>query len=438
MKRSSSIGIEKVNLDQLKKSITVDLDQVVLNELITGEIDNFCLQLGIIVAQKYLEAEAERLAGMKYKRDDGKEPYHWGSQKGSIRVAGAKVAIDKPRVRRRDENGMEREVPLHTYDVFNRKESLNKPILNRLLSGVSGRNFARTVESVGDTIGLSKSTYSRKASEAAQLAVNELYARDIGALNLVALLIDGTKEGGFDNIVAVGVSEDGHKHMLGIEQGSSENATVCKTLLQDMVDRGLDPGTTYLFILDGSKALKRAVEEIFGERAVIQRCTVHKLRNILDHLPEFHHERIKMKLKAAWSMTDYDEALKALKNIHKQLGAINASAAKSLAEAMEETLTLHKLRLPPQLRRSLGTTNIIESWFSTAKAHCQRVKRWKGSTQVRRWLILGILEAERRSNKIDGYKYLKSLRPSLIEYVAKKRQSELRARKYNNRKTSVA
>lgn len=438
MKRSSSISVGNVNLDQLIKSISVDFDQLALDELVGGEIKNFCLQLGIIVAQKFLEAEAKELAGDKYNRDDGKEPFHWGSQKGSIRVGGAKVKIKKPRVRRRDESGTESEVPLETYEAFNRKESLNKPILNRLLSGVSGRDFARTVESVGDTIGLSKSTYSRKASEAAQIAVEELYARDIGGLHLVALLIDGTKEGGFDNIVAVGVSEDGRKHMLGIEQGSSENATVCKTLLQDLVDRGLDPGTTYLFILDGSKALRRAVEEIFGNRAVIQRCIVHKLRNILDHLPELHHDRIRTKLKAAWSMNDSDEALQALKDVHKQLAAINASAAKSLAEGMEETLTLHRLRLPTQLRRSFATTNIIESWFSTAKTHSRRVKRWKGTAQVRRWLILGMLEAERRSHKIDGFKYLKTLRPSLIEYVAKKRKMELTARGHKKRNRSVA
>lgn len=438
MKRSSSISVGAVNLDQLKRSIRVDLDQLALDEIMKGELDNFCLLLGLIVAQSYMEAEAEQIAGKRYERGDGKEAALWGSQPGSIKVGGVKVPVDKPRVRRREPNGGTSEVRLQTYEAFNGKEALNKPILNRLLSGVSSRDFERTVETVGDAIGLSKSTYSRKASKAAQMAVDELYERDIAALNLVAILIDGTKQGGFDNIAAVGISENGRKYMLGIEQGSSENATVCKTLLQDLVDRGLDAEGTYLFVLDGSKALRRAVQEVFGERAVIQRCIVHKLRNVLDHLPDAHHDRIKVKLKAAWAMTDHSEALSALKDVHTLLTGINASAAKSLEEGMEDTITMQKLKVPDQLRRSLATTNIIESWFSKAKTHCKRVKRWKNSKQVRRWLILGILDAERRSNKVDGYRFLKSLKLSLVEYIKKQKGTRRTTKCSTSRKRSAA
>jgi transposase-like protein len=243
--------------------------------------------------------------------------------------------------------------------------------------------------------------------------VKEFEERNLSKLGIQAILIDGTREGEELNIVAVGIAEDGTKHFLGLEQGATENSAVCIHLLQDLIDRGLDPVGEYLFILDGSKALKKAVKSVFGKNALIQRCIEHKIRNIMDHLPKRHQGRIRRQLRAAWSMNEHKDAKEALTQICQTLKSINETAEESLQEALEDTLTLHKLKAPKQLRDSLQTTNIIESWNYIAKDHTKQVKNWKNANHVKRWLTVGMLEAERRSHKLKGFAHLKQLKENM-------------------------
>jgi putative transposase len=422
MKKSSGKQTHNVNLEKLRSSIKLDLKQLDLGQLIRGEIQNFCFQLGLGLAEQFIQAEVEQLVGPKYSREKENEIFRWGCQPGSILLGAQKAPISKPRVRQRLEDGSSEEISLESYSAFNNPEAISQAVLNRLLSGVSSRDFSRTVEQVSNAAGLSKSTFSRKAIKATAEMAKKFEEKNLAELQIQVILIDGTNEGQQLNIVAVGIAEDGTKHLLGIEQGATENATVCTHLLQDLIDRGLDPDGEYLFLLDGSKALKKAVKLVFGQNSLIQRCLEHKIRNILDYLPEQHKSRIRSRLRAAWSMNSYKDAKAALKKICTTLRSINETAEESLLEALEDTLTLHKLETPKQLRRSLQTTNIIESWNSVAKNFTQQVKKWKNADHVKRWLTAGMLEAERRSHKIEGFAHLKQLKENMHNLITKPTQ----------------
>jgi transposase-like protein len=436
MKKSSTIRTTNVNLEELKASMKIDLKRVDLSQLISGEVQSFCHRLGLLVVEQFMQAEVEELLGAKYSRERQTESYRWGSQAGSIVVGAQRAPISKPRVRRGLEDGGSEEIALESYAAFNKPEAMNKAVLNRLLSGVSSRDFSRTVEQVSDAAGLSKSTFSRKAIKATTEMAKKFEERNLAQLVIQVILIDGTNEGEQLNIVAVGIAEDGTKHLLGIEQGATENATVCTHLLQDLIDRGLDPAGEYLFLLDGSKALKKAVKQVFGHNSLIQRCLEHKIRNILDYLPEQHKSRIRKKLRAAWSMNIYKDAMAALKKICVILRNINETAEESLLEALEDTLTLHKLETPKQLRRSLQTTNVIESWNSVAKNFTKQVKKWKNADHVKRWLIAGMLEAERRSHKVEGSAYLKQLKVNMHNLITNPNQiSNTKITKTNSKKS---
>ena len=422
MKKSSGKLTKNVNLEKLKSSIKLDLKQLDLGQLIRGEIQNFCLQLGLGLAEQFIQAEVEQLLGPKYSREREDETYRWGSQPGSIILGAQKAPISKPRVRKRLEDGSSEEIALESYSAFNNPEAMSQAVLSRLLSGVSSRDFSRTVEQVSDAAGLSKSTFSRKAIKATAEMVKRFEEKNLSELGIQIILIDGTNEGEQLNIVAVGIAADGTKHLLGIEQGATENSTVCIHLLQDLIEKGLDPAGEYLFLLDGSKALKKAVKSIFGQNTLIQRCLEHKIRNILDFLPEQYKLRIKKRLRAAWAMNNYKDAKTALTKICKTLKSINETAEESLLEALEDTLTLHKLEIPKQLRLSLQTTNIIESWNSVAKDFTDQVKKWKNADHVKRWLTVGMLEAQRRSHRIKGFAHLKQLKENMHTLITKPTQ----------------
>ncbi len=221
-------------------------------------------------------------------------------------------------------------------------------------------------------------------------------------------------------IVALGIGCDGCKTVLGLREGATENATVVGALLSDLVERGLGFSTPRLYILDGAKALHAAVRRHAGEAAFVQRCQVHEKRNVLDHLPDEHKPAVKRKLQAAYAMADYDEAKRALERLHRELMDLNPSAARSLGEGLEETLTVHKLRVPDQLRRSLASTNVIESAFSVVETVCRNVKRWRDGDQIERWVGSGLLVAERQFRKVIGYRQIPILLSSMANAVSKK------------------
>ena len=417
MKKSSNKKSKNVNLERLRSSIKLDFKRVDLNHIVKCQMENFGLQLGLIVIEQFMQAEVEQLIGPRYSRERDGNISRWGSQSGSVVLGAQKTSVAKPRARKQLEDGSSEEVQLESYAAFNNPESLSQSVLNRMVSGVSGRNFEQTVEKVSESSGLSKSTYSRKAIKATAAMAKEFENRNLKELGIQVILIDGTREGENMNIVAVGIAEDGTKHFLGIVQGATEHSAVCIHLLQDLIDRGLDPDGEYLFILDGSKALKKAVKAVFGKNTLIQRCLEHKIRNIMDYLPKCHQGRIRRQLRAAWSMNDHKDAKESLTKICKTLKNINETAEESLLEALEDTLTLHKLQAPKQLRDSLQTTNIIESWNSIAKDHTKQVKKWKDAEHVKRWLTVGMLEAERRSHNLKGFAHLKQLKENMHKLI---------------------
>jgi transposase-like protein len=289
-----------------------------------------------------------------------------------------------------------------------------------MMRGLSTRNYGAVVKEFSDAYGMEKSAVSENFIEASREKVKQLMERPLGELRLCAVLIDGTPFKDRQMIVALGIGCDGRKTVLGLREGATENATVVGELLSDLLARGLDFSTPRLYILDGGKALHAAVRRHAGEAAFIQRCQVHKKRNVLDHLPEEHKAGVCRKLQNAYAMKEYEPARRALAQLHRELMDLNPSAARSLEEGMEETLTVHKLGVPDQLRRTLACTNVIESAFSIVETVCRNVKRWRDGDQVERWVGSGLLVAERQFRKVIGYRQIPMLLSSMANAVSKK------------------
>jgi transposase-like protein len=289
-----------------------------------------------------------------------------------------------------------------------------------MMRGLSTRNYGAVVKDFQSAYGIEKSAVSENFIEASREKVKQLMERPLGELRLCAVLIDGTPFKDRQMIVALGIGCDGRKTVLGIREGATENTAVVSSLLSELVQRGLDFSTPRLYILDGGKALHAAVRRHAGEAAFIQRCQLHKKRNVVDHLPDEHKADVKKKLQNAYSMADYADAKRALDRLHRELMDLNPSAARSLEEGMEETLTVHKLRVPNQLRRTLSCTNVIESAFSIVETVCRNVKRWRTGDQIERWVGSGLLVAERQFRKVIGHRQIPLLLSSMANAVSKK------------------
>ncbi len=328
-----------------------------------------------------------------------------GSQPGFVHWNGRKVGFPNLRVR---SFGNE-EVRLPSYAKFQEDGTQGRVALRDMMRGVSTRDYGEGVEGFLRGYGATRSSVSRQFMRASEAKLRELMERDLSKLDLVALFIDGIGFAGYLQVVAMGVDAKGRKHALGLWQGATENLTVCQALLNDLVRRGLDPAKQCLFILDGGKGLRAAVQRIFGKRGEVQRCHEHKKRNVLELLPKHLQGEFRRKLSAAYGMTEYAEAKKALLACLRELEKINPSAAASLREGMEDTLTLHRLKVPSALRKSLSTTNPIESPFAYVRQKTCRVKRWRGGDQVQRWAAAAILKAERTWKKVRGHKLMPDL-----------------------------
>jgi transposase-like protein len=369
-------------------------------ERLTGEA-------GLQILRAILEEEVTRRVGPPHRPDPAVSCVRWGKQPGYVVFGGQKIPRERPRVRKREGE----EVALESYGQLQQDGRMQRAVRERM--GLSTRNYRRAVESVLDGYGIEKSSVSRQfvAASAEQLRV--LCERRLEKLKLVALLIDGIHFGGQVLVVALGVDESGVKHILGLWQGATENTTVVKALLEDLVSRGLNTKRRYLVVIDGAKALQAGVERVFGQQAEVQRCQIHKRRNVKDHLPENCQEDYDRRIRNAYAMTNYADAKEALEKIVRQLEGINPSAARSLAEGLEETLTVHRLGVDELLRRSLSTTNAIESCLSTVQRVARNVKRWQEGNQSLRWTATGLLEAEMRFNRIKGYREIGILNRSL-------------------------
>ena len=306
--------------------------------------------------------------------------------------------------------------------MFHRGEPLTETVWEKLMLGLSTRKYGQAVREFTEAYGLEKSAVSEHFIEASRAKLQEMMERPLDKMRLCAVLIDATPFAGQQMVAALGIGEDGRKTILGIRQGATENATVIGELLGDLVERGLDFTEPRLYILDGGKALTAAVKKHAGESAAIQRCQVHKRRNVLDHLTDEQKPGVARKLNAAYALEDYAEAKQALNLLHRELMDLNPSAARSLGEGMEETLTVHRLHLPMQLRKTMASTNVIESAFSIVEQVCRNVKRWHGGDQRERWVGSGLLVAEKQFRRVQGYKQIPILLRELESLTPNKQQ----------------
>jgi putative transposase len=364
--------------------------------------------LGVLV--ELLEEEVIEVVGAKGRHDPERRAVRHGHEAGEVTLGGRRVRVERPRVRSADGRS---ELPLQTYAHFADRDPLTQVVLERMLAGVSTRRYRRTQEPVGSEVeasarSTSRSAVSRSFVERTRRSLGELMSRRLDDVRLAAMMIDGLELQGRTNVVALGITTEGVKIPLGLWEGSTENATVATALLSDLVERGLDPEQGILFVIDGAKALRKAVRNVFGE-APIQRCLRHKERNVIDHLPERDRPAVKQRLRRAWALDDHARALDQLRQLAGELDHSHPGAAGSLREGMEETLTLTRLGVRGNLKRTLESTNPCESMIEIVRRTQRNVKRWSSGEMALRWTAAGMLEAERQFRKIIGYRDLATL-----------------------------
>jgi transposase-like protein len=383
-------------------------------------------QAGLRIIELLMEEEVRKLAGERSQPQPERTANRWGKERGYCVVMGQKVPIERPRVRTTEDQ----EVRLGSYELFHRGEPLTETVWEKLMLGLSTRKYGQAVREFSEAYGLEKSAVSQHFIEASRAKLKDLMERRLDKIRLCALLIDATPFEGQQMVVALGIGQDGRKTILGVRQGATENATVVGELLGDLLNRRLDFTQPRLYVLDGGKALHAAVKKYAGESAPIQRCQVHKRRNVLDHLTDEQRSVVAKKLNAAYALEDYVAAKQALNGLHRELMHLNPSAARSLAEGLEETLTVHRLNVPPQLRLTLASTNVIESAFSIVERVCLNVKRWHAGDQRERWVGSGLLVAQKQFRRVKGHKQiplllkeLEALIPSKSDLVKRRRAS---------------
>jgi putative transposase len=384
--------------------------------LLQQGVGHLLREAGLALMSLVMEEEVRHLAGERHQQHAERRAHRWGQEDGYCVIDGQKVPIQRTRLRTKDK----REQRLGSYELFQRSGPLEQGVWDKMMRGLSTRHYGAVVKEFSTAYGIEKSAVSENFIEASREKVKQLLERPLGELRLCAVLIDGTAFKDRQIIVALGLGCDGRKTVLGLREGATENATVVGALLSDLLERGLDFSTPRLYVLDGGKALHTAVRRHAGESAFIQRCQVHKKRNVVDHLPEEHKTDVRRKLQNAYSMADYQDAKRALERLHHELMHLNPSAARSLEEGLEETLTVHKLRVADQLRRTLSCTNVIESAFSIVETVCRNVKRWREGDQIERWVGSGLLVAEQQFRKVIGFRQIPPLLSSLANAVSHK------------------
>lgn len=372
-----------------------------------AELMELAVASGLTILTTMLEEDRTAICGPRYRHQMDRSAVRAGTVPSEVVLGGRKVALRRPRVRR---DGSE--VPLPTFQVMASEDPLNRRVVEQMLLGVATRQYGRSLEPLPATMdgrGTSKSAVSRRfvAKTAAQLDAWRATALD--ALDLVALLIDGVHIGEHCIVVALGIDHTGAKHALGLWDGSTENAAVCQSLLADLQSRGVRTDRSLLVILDGSKALHKAVTQTFGSAALIHRCHVHKLRNILEHLPEGQRPWVRAIVARAYKQTEGATARRLLQDVARRLEDRYPSAAASVREGLDETLTVITLGLSDRLRQSLATTNAIESLISRTRHVKRNVKRWRGGRMVLRWTAAAILEAVRGFRRLKGHKDMPKL-----------------------------
>src|SRR5271157_2554393 len=364
--------------------------------------------VGLACVDEALEAERAALCGARYVHRADRQALRAGHLASSLALGGRRVAVSRPRVRSVEG----RELKLPSWQEWSARDPLDQRALEQMVLGVSTRRYARSLEPLPQTVqvrGVSKSAVSDRFVYGTERKLAELMSRNLRGLALVALMIDGVHFGEHVVLAAVGVDERGGKQVLGLREGATENAAAVKALLADLVERGLDTNRSLLIVIDGAKALHKAAVEVFGHRALIQRCREHKKRNVSDALPERHRATVRTAMNQAYATRNAGRARRLLDNLARRLQHQHPGAAASLREGLEETLTVMRLGLPENLERVLSSTNIIENLFSRVRAIGRRVKHWQSGTMVLRWTAAGVLEAERGFRKLAGRRAMPTL-----------------------------
>ena len=384
------------------------------------------VEVGLGVLRELLEQEVDELVGPKGKWNPDRSAVRHGHENGEVTLGGRRVPVKRPRARTVDG---ESELPLETYEHFADRDALEEVVLERMLAGVSTRQYRRAQEPVGEQLetdarSTSKSAASRVFVARTRQQLWKLMRRPLSDLRLAVIMLDGIELHGYTNIVALGITTEGEKLALGLWDGSTENAAVAAALLSDLVDRGVDVEQGLLFVIDGAKALRKAIRQVFGNKVPVQRCVQHKQRNVLDHLPERERPAVKTRLRRAWKETTHDRALEQLTALALELEHAHPGAAASLREGMEETLTVTRLGITGKLKLTLQSTNPCESMISTVRVIHRNVKRWTSGDMCLRWTAAGMLEAETRFRKVEGYRGLAGLAVKIEHDLLRNRQPD--------------
>jgi len=363
---------------------------------------------GRAAIQAVLQLSAVQAAGgepQQGKRRSG-DVVFYGRQAGQVFLSDRKLGVERPRLRTRGPQSQEVEVP--AYAAMQNRTAMGARMLDILLHGVSTRKYKEVIPAMAETAGVSRSAVSRQIVEASEAEVEALLSRRFEEVKLLVIYIDGLIFGDYTMVGVVGVDSQGYKHVLGIREGATENAAVVTALLEDIVARGVDPRRKMLFVIDGSKALRAAINAVFGADQPVQRCRAHKLRNVLGYLPKDDQAQVKSMLRAAWKLPAR-EGMARIKKLAAWLDEKYPSAAASLLEGLDECFTINRLDLPPSLHRCLATTNIIESPHAGVRIQTRRVTHWQNGKMVQRWMASAFLRTEKRFNRIMGHRDLWAL-----------------------------
>ena len=374
---------------------------------------------GLQVMQALMEDDVTAVCGPKGRHDPDRTATRWGHEPGSASLGGRRVPVSRPRMRATDGSG---ELPVPSYEEFTGTEVMGRMALERMLAGLSTRHYPVGLEPVGEHVeqsssSTSKSAVSRRFVKATETALTELLAADLSALDLVAIMVDGVHFAEHCCVVALGIDTEGTKHPLALAEGSTENTTLVRGLLVDLRERGLDTTKPILAVLDGSKALAAGIREVF-DRPVLQRCQLHKLRNVRDHLPQKLRSVVVSRMRAAYRADSALTAQAQLETLAAELDKTHPGAAASLREGLAETLTVLRLDVPPTLARTLRSTNAVESMISIARDHSSNVKRWRDGQMALRWCAAGMVEAGTQFRRVNGHLHLRALRTALEHHTA--------------------
>ena len=382
---------------------------------------------GLQVLASMMEADVAAVCGPRGKHDPDREAVRHGYERGSVTLGGRRVPVTRPRVRAADGSG---ELAVASYELFSSTEVLGRMALERMLAGLSARRYGVGLEPVGERVeqaatGASKSVVSRRFVAATETALADLLAADLSTLDLVAFMVDGVHVAEHCCVVALGIAIDGTKHPLAVVEGSTENATLVTELIVGLRERGLDVTRPILAVLDGSTALRRAVVDVF-DHPVIQRCQLHKIRNVQDKLPEKLRSVVAKRMRAAYHAESALAAQAQLEALAGELDRTHPGAAASLREGLAETLTVLRLGVPPTLARTVRSTNAIESMIEICREHTKNVKRWRDGQMALRWCAAGMVEAGKQFRRVNGHLHLRHLRDTLDRHIASETVGTLR------------